>query len=181
MILSGMTKRKRSEHYVNNKEFLAALVQYRENVEVSYKKKFGINLDEQDKSERGKSWDTKPPIPRYIGECFLKIANHLSFKPNFVNYMFKEDMISDGIENCVQYIHNFNPEKSQNPFAYFTQIIHYAFLRRIQREKRQLEIKNKIIEKSGYSEVFDDNNTLDGSNYSDYNSIKDNVHSKLRY
>jgi DNA-directed RNA polymerase specialized sigma24 family protein len=90
-------------------------------------------------------------------------------------------MISDGIENCVLYIHNFNPEKSQNPFAYFTQIIHYAFLRRIQREKKQLEIKSKIIERSGYSEVFDDNNTLDGSNYSDYNSIKDNVHAKLRY
>ena len=63
-------------------------------------------------------------------------------------------MISDGIENCVQYIHNFNPEKSKNPFAYFTQIIHYAFLRRIQREKRQLEIKNKILERSGYDEVF---------------------------
>ena len=159
-----MTKRKRSEHYVNNKEFLAALIKYREDKEIAEMK--GL---------------PKPPIPRYIGECFLKIANHLSFKPNFVNYMFKEDMISDGIENCVQYIHNFNPEKSQNPFAYFTQIIHYAFLRRIQREKRQLEIKNKIIERSGYSEVFDDNNTLDGSNYSDYNSIKDAVHSKLRY
>ena len=158
------SRRKRSEHYVNNKEFLAALIKYREDKEIAELK--GL---------------PKPPIPRYIGECFLKIANHLSFKPNFVNYMFKEDMISDGIENCVQYIHNFNPEKSQNPFAYFTQIIHYAFLRRIQREKRQLEIKNKIIEKSGYSEVFDDNNTLDGSNYSDYNSIKDAVHSKLRY
>ena len=94
--------------------------------------------------------------------------------------MFKEDMISDGIENCVQYIHNFDPEKSQNPFAYFTQIIHYAFLRRIQKEKKQLEIKNKILERSGYSEVFDDNNTLDGSNYSDYNQIKDAVHAKLR-
>ena len=158
-----MARRKRSEHYVNNKEFLAALITYRENVEIARL---------QDK--------TKPVIPRYIGECFLKIANHLSFKPNFVNYMFKEDMISDGIENCVQYIHNFNPEKSKNPFAYFTQIIHYAFLRRIQREKRQLEIKNKIIEKSGYQEVFDDNNQIDGSNYSDYNSIKDAVHSKLR-
>jgi DNA-directed RNA polymerase specialized sigma24 family protein len=89
-------------------------------------------------------------------------------------------MISDGIENCVQYIHNFNPEKSQNPFAYFTQIIHYAFLRRIQREKRQLEIKNKILERSGFSEVFE-SGSLDGSDYSDYNSIKDNVHSKLRY
>ena len=164
MIRPGMAKRKRSEHYVNNKEFLAALIKYREDKEIAVLK--GL---------------PKPPIPRYIGECFLKIANHLSFKPNFVNYMFKEDMVSDGIENCVQYIHNFNPEKSQNPFAYFTQIIHYAFLRRIQREKRQLEIKNKIIEKSGYSEVFDDNNSLDGSNYSDYNSIKDAVHSKLRY
>ena len=163
-MIRPMAKRKRSEHYVNNKEFLAALIKYREDKEIAEMK--GL---------------PKPPIPRYIGECFLKIANHLSFKPNFVNYMFKEDMVSDGIENCVQYIHNFNPEKSQNPFAYFTQIIHYAFLRRIQREKRQLEIKNKIIEKSGYSEVFDDNNSLDGSNYSDYNSIKDAVHSKLRY
>ena len=159
-----MTKRKRSEHYVNNKEFLAALIKYREDKEIAVL---------QNKP--------KPPIPRYIGECFLKIANHLSFKPNFVNYMFKEDMISDGIENCVQYIHNFNPEKSQNPFAYFTQIIHYAFLRRIQREKRQLEIKNKILERSGFSEVFTDDNSVDGGNYSDYNSIKDGVHSKLRY
>jgi len=158
-----MVKRKRSEHYVNNKEFLAALIRYQEDIEIARL---------QDK--------TKPLIPRYIGECFLKIANHLSFKPNFVNYMFKEDMISDGIENCVQYIHNFNPEKSRNPFAYFTQIIHYAFLRRIQREKRQLEIKNKIIEKSGYNEVFDDSNKIDGDNFAEYNSIKDAVHAKLR-
>ncbi len=159
-----MARRKsRSEHYVNNKEFLHALIAYREDVALA--------------EIQGRP---KPVIPRYIGDCFLKIANHLSFKPNFVNYMFKEDMISDGIENCVQYIHNFNPEKSQNPFAYFTQIIHYAFLRRIQREKRQLEIKNKIIERSGYSEVFDDNNQIDGSTYSDYNQIKDAVHSKLR-
>ena len=158
-----MARRKRSEHYVNNKEFLAALIKYREDKEIAALKDL-----------------PKPVIPRYIGDCFLKIANHLSFKPNFVNYMFKEDMISDGIENCVQYIHNFDPEKSKNPFAYFTQIIHYAFLRRIQREKRQLEIKNKILEKSGYSEVFDDNNQIDGSNYAEYNSIKDAVHSKLR-
>jgi len=124
--------------------------------------------------------EPKPRITNYLGECFLKIATHLSFKPNFVNYMFKDDMICDGIENCVQYIHNFNPEKSQNPFAYFTQIIHYAFLRRIQKEKKQLEIKNKILERTGFDQVFDDN-SIDGSNYSDYNSIKDAVHSKLRY
>ena len=161
---SVMTKRKRSDHYVNNKDFLAALIKYREDVEIA---------SLQDKP--------KPVIPRYIGECFLKIANHLSFKPNFVNYMFKDDMICDGIENCVQYIHNFNPKKSENPFAYFTQIIYYAFLRRIQREKRQLEIKNKILERCGFSEVFTDDNTLDGGNYSDYNSIKDDIHSKIRY
>tara|TARA_B100001250_G_scaffold12801_1_gene11141 strand:+ start:747 stop:1238 length:492 start_codon:yes stop_codon:yes gene_type:complete len=156
-----MAKRKRSEHYVNNKEFLAALIRYREDIEIA--------------EIRG---NPRPVIPRYIGECFLKIATHLSFKPNFVNYMFKEDMISDGIENCVQYIRNFNPEKSQNPFAYFTQIIHYAFLRRIQKEKKQLEIKNKILEKTGYDQVFDKDGSDD--NYSDYNQIKDAVHSKLR-
>ena len=155
--------RKRSEHYVNNKEFLAAIIEY---------KRMIVEAEELG--------NPKPRIPNYIGECFLKIATHLSYKPNFVNYMFKDDMVCDGIENCVQYINNFNPEKSQNPFAYFTQIIHYAFLRRIQREKKQMEIKNKILERSGYEEVFVDNNTLDGTNYSDYNSIKDNVHIKLR-
>ena len=152
-----MQKRKRSEHYVNNKEFLEAIVKYKNDV--------------ADAAEKG---EPKPRITNYLGECFLKIATHLSYKPNFVNYMFREDMICDGIENCVQYIHNFNPEKSSNPFAYFTQIIHYAFLRRIQKEKKQLEIKTKIIEKSGYSEVFTDDGMMAGSE-SDYNTIKDNI------
>jgi DNA-directed RNA polymerase specialized sigma24 family protein len=89
--------------------------------------------------------------------------------------MFREDMISDGIENCVQYIHNFNPERSQNPFAYFTQIIHFAFLRRIQKEKKQLEIKTKIIERTGFDEVMViDDNLLSGGN-SEYNSMKDAI------
>ena len=148
---SVMAKRKRSEHYVNNKEFLAAIVEYKKNV--------------AEAAELGK---TKPRITNYLGSCFLKIATHLSYKPNFVNYMFKDDMVCDGIENCVQYIHNFDPAKSSNPFAYFTQIIHYAFLRRIQKEKKQLEIKTKIIEKSGYSEVFSDDGMMAGSE-SDYN------------
>ena len=139
--------RKRSEHYVNNKEFLAAIVEYKEKVALA--------------AERG---EAKPRITNYLGECFLKIATHLSYKPNFVNYMFRDDMISDGIENCVQYIHNFDPEKSRNPFAYFTQIIHYAFLRRIQKEKKQLEIKTKIIEKTGFDEVMTvDDGALAGS------------------
>ena len=160
-MIKPMAKRKRSEHYVNNKEFLAALIKYAEDKEIALL---------QDKP--------KPVIPRYIGECFLKIATHLSYKPNFVNYMFRDDMISDGIENCVQYIHNFDPAKSRNPFAYFTQIIHYAFLRRIQKEKKQLEIKTKIIEKTGFDEVMVvDEGALTGSS-SDYNTIKDNIQYK---
>ena len=150
--------RKKSEHYVNNKELLEALIVYRG--KVAYAKENDL---------------PKPRITNYLGECFLKIATHLSYKPNFVNYMFRDDMISDGIENCVQYIHNFDPEKSRNPFAYFTQIIHYAFLRRIQKEKKQLDIKTKIIERSGFDEVMNvDDNAMSGSS-SDYNTIKDNI------
>ena len=99
--------------------------------------------------DEAKSRDELPPmISEYLGECFMKIAQRLSFRPNFINYAFKDDMISDGIENCVQYIKNFNPEKSSNPFAYFTQIIYYAFIRRIQKEKKQLYIKYKTMESS---------------------------------
>ena len=159
-IINAMVKKK-SEHYVNNKELLEALIVYRAKV-----------------AEAKENGTPKPRISNYLGSCFLKIATHLSYKPNFVNYMFRDDMISDGIENCVQYIHNFDPEKSRNPFAYFTQIIHYAFLRRIQKEKKQLEIKTKIIERTGFDEVmmvYD--NQLSGSS-SDYNTIKDNIQYK---
>ena len=153
--------KKKSEHYVNNKELLEALINYRAEVAVAKAKDL-----------------PKPRISNYRGECFLKIATHLSYKPNFVNYMFRDDMISDGIENCVQYIHNFDPNKSKNPFAYFTQIIHYAFLRRIQKEKKQLEIKTKIIEKTGYDEVMMVDDSLLSNSSSDYNTIKDNIQYK---
>ena len=153
--------KKKSEHYVNNKELLEALINYRAEVAVAKAKDL-----------------PKPRISNYLGECFLKIATHLSYKPNFVNYMFRDDMISDGIENCVQYIHNFDPNKSKNPFAYFTQIIHYAFLRRIQKEKKQLEIKTKIIEKTGYDEVMMVDDSLLSNSSSDYNTIKDNIQYK---
>ena len=162
-------KRKRvvSEHYVNNKEFLEALVVFKAKCLAA--------------KEAG---EPRPQISNYIGECFLKIATHLSYKPNFVNYMFREDMICDGIENCVQYIENFNPEKSKNPFAYFTQIIYYAFLRKIQKEKKQLEIRTKLIERSGYSEVlhsdkYDGTMTGMGSSDSDMNSIKENIEIRM--
>ncbi len=157
----------KTEYYVNNREFLEAIVAY----------KARVRRAEESGSDR-------PRVPNYIGDCFLKIATHLSYKPNFVNYMFREDMICDGIENCLQYIDNFNPEKSSNPFAYFTQIIYYAFLRRIQKEKRQLEIKSKILEKSGYQEVMY-TDTYDGdmagmnASYSDMGSIKENIETRM--
>jgi hypothetical protein len=167
-------KRKRSEHYVNNKDFFEAIVEYKKKLREAAEKEFP-EITEQEL----KTWKSpnKPRISNYLGECFLKIATHLSYKPNFVNYMFREDMICDGIENCVMYIHNFNPVKSSNPFAYFTQIIHYAFLRRIQKEKKQMEIRSKIIERSGYDEVF----TVDGDgfNSAEYNSIKDAIQTKM--
>ena len=122
-----------AKHYVNNKQFLEAITEWKEKV------KDAESLGEE-----------APPVTDYIGECFLKIAQHLSFRPNFINYTFKEEMIGDGIENCLQYVNNFDPEKSKNPFSYFTQIIYYAFIRRIQKEKKQAHIKNKMIEKRSY-------------------------------
>ena len=77
-------------------------------------------------------------------------TNGLSYRPNFINYSYRQEMISDGIENCLQYVHNFDPDKSKNPFSYFTQIIYFAFIRRIQKEKKQAHIKNKMIEKRSY-------------------------------
>lgn len=118
------------KHYVDNKKFLQAMIDYRTAVR-----------------EAEECGDPKPKIPDYIGSCFLLIAQRLSYKPNFINYTYRDDMISDGIENCLLYIDNFNPEKSQNPFAYFTQIIYYAYLRRIQKEKRQTYIKYKMMQK----------------------------------
>ena len=155
--------KQKTAHYVDNKKFHQAMIDWKEKC--------------KDAEEAG---DDVPRITNYIGECFLKIANGLSYRPNFINYTYRQEMISDGIENCLQYIHNFNPEKSKNPFAYFTQIIHYAFLRRIQKEKKQLEIKTKIIERSGYEEVMVVEEGAGGT-ASDYNQIKDAVQTRMNY
>ena len=130
--------KKKTEHYVDNKLFLEAMKEYRKSC---------------NKAKREKK--NKPPVTDYIGSCFLKIANHLSYRPNFINYTFRDDMISDGIENCLQYLDNFNPAKSNNPFAYFTQIIYYAFIRRIQKEKKQIQIKSKLIANTGVENMMD--------------------------
>jgi DNA-directed RNA polymerase specialized sigma subunit len=118
-----------SSHYVDNKKFLQALIEYRQSVDEA--------------AARG---EEPPVVSRYIGECFIKIATHLSYKSNFINYTFKDDMISDGIENCLTAVVKFDPSKSSNPFAYYTQIIYFAFIRRIQKEKKQQATKYKLIE-----------------------------------
>ena len=128
--------KKKNEHYVDNSKFLEAMREYK------------ILCEDAKKNDK-----EKPLVTNYIGGCFLKIANHLSYRPNFINYTYRDDMISDGIENCLQYLDNFDPEKSKNPFAYFTQIIYYAFIRRIQKEKKQVEIKQKLLHDSNFDDL----------------------------
>jgi len=122
---------KSKEFYVDNSKFLKALIDYKKEVNLAKENSQPI-----------------PRLPEYIGECFINIAKKLSNRPNFVNYIFKEDMISDGIENSLQAVNNFDPTKSENPFAYFTQIISFAFIRRIKKERTQLYTKFKIVEHS---------------------------------
>ena len=118
-------------HYVDNREFLKAIILYRRAC-----------------AQAKRAGRREPRVPEYIGECFLKIGTHLSFKPNFANYTYREDMVSDGVENCLVYMHNFNPRKSKNPFGYFTSVLYYAFVRRIQRERRHTYLRYKLIEEA---------------------------------
>jgi len=118
-----------SGHYIDNKVFYAEMVKWKALVN----------------TERAAERKT-PPVTDYIGKCFLDIANHLSYRPNFINYPYREEMIGDGVENCLMYASNFDPGKSKNPFSYFTQIIYFAFLRRIAKEKKQMYIRYKLLE-----------------------------------
>lgn len=118
--------RRKTKNYVNNPDFLQSMIEHKTAC--------------AEARNKGKQL---PQVSRYIGECIQSISYRLATKPNFSGYAFKEDMIMDGIENCLLYIENFDPEKSNNPFAYFTQIIWYAFLRRIAKEKKHLYTKLK--------------------------------------
>ena len=156
-----MTEKRKPVNYINNSDFLEALIKYKQ--ETKEADKLGIE---------------HPPIPNYIGECFLKIAEHLSRKPNFASYSFREEMVCDGIENCIMYFRNFDPEKSKNPFSYFTQIVWYAFLRRIIREKKQLYIKYKATEQIGILDEFEMMEDEDGNmrQFEMYDNISEFIH-----
>lgn len=125
--------------YVNNEKFYLELVRYKKAIE-----------------EAAAAGKPKPQIPNYIGECIMLIARKLSNNFNFINYSFKEEMISDGIENCIMYLDNFDPEKSAKPFSYFTQIIWFAFIRRIQRERKQQYIKAKNLQQISLADSLND-------------------------
>lgn len=145
-----------AEHYIDNKKFYAALKEHRINRETA------ISLGE-----------SPPLVSNYIGECILAIANRFATKPNFINYPFKDEMIADGVENCITYIDNFDPAKSDNPFAYFTQITYFAFLRRIQKEKKHLYIKHQALKHFALTEELFDTQDVDSDEYSNV-SFADN-------
>ena len=130
-------KPKQKPHYVNNKQFSQAVVDYVKTVKAA-----------EDANEQ------LPVVPDYIAQCFLKIAQGLSHKANFIRYTYREEMVMDAVENCLKAITNYNIDAqtrtgNPNAFAYFTQICYYAFLRRLAKEKKQQDIKFKYIEKAG--------------------------------
>ena len=135
--MSAPQPKRRKNNFIDNKEFYSAIVNYRAKYKAA--KEAGEDL---------------PPMPRYLGKCFLDIAEHLSMRPNFSNYIYRQDMVMDAVENCVCYWYRFDPERSKNPFSYFTQVCWYAFIRRINKEKRQIDICDKIILALEKSQVF---------------------------
>ena len=133
-----MTEIKKKKEYVNNTDFVKSLIEYKQKSEEARKRNLPM-----------------PRIPNYIGECFMKIAEGLSHKPNFINYTYRDEMIADAVENCLMYFENFDPNKSKNAFSYFTTVAWYAFLRRIQKEKKQQYVKYKATEQMGILDEFE--------------------------
>lgn len=129
----GKIKKKKSaasdNDYVDNEALLAALKEYRA-------------LYEQTEAQK----KPPPPVTPYIGESITKIATKLASRYNFVNYTYKDEMISEGVLNCIKYIKNFDPKKSKNPFCYISQICWHSFVRVIQNEKQQKFVAYKIAE-----------------------------------
>jgi len=132
-------KKRKSSNYIDNDKMYQEMTEYFNKIE-EYKKQLQ-NLPPDAVAP------VKPKVSEYIGSCIIMIAQRLATKPNFANYVHRDEMIGDSIENCLRYIDNFDPNKSKNPFAYFTQIIYFCFVRRIQTEKKQMYVKMKMLEK----------------------------------
>ena len=163
--------RRAPEHYVNNKEFSQAVVDYVKRVE-----------------EAEAAGEPRPDVTNYIAECFMKIAEGLARKPNFNRYTYRDEMVMDAVENCLKAITNYNIETATrtgnpNAFAYFTQISYYAFLRRLSKEQRQADIRHKFIEDGGLEDFIGEtgDQTIDSKNRSYVDQLRsriDDVHDK---
>lgn len=157
--------KRKPQHYVNNKEFSYAVVEY---------------VRQVNEAEAGD--DPVPIVPDYIARCFLKIAEGLSHKPNFIRYTYREEMVMDAVENCLKAIMNYNIDAatrtgSPNAFAYFTQICFYAFLRRLAKEKRQQDIRLKFIENSGIEQFLQETGdvNIDAGNRAFVDSLRERI------
>jgi len=164
--MSATTKpksKKNKDNYIDNQKMYQEMVDYTEKIS-EYNKKIKKLADNE-------PTPPKPRVSEYIGSCIIMIAQRLATKPNFANYVHREEMIGDGIENCLMYIDNFDPKKSKNPFAYFTQIIYFAFVRRIQKEKKQMYVKMKMMEhlddKGVIRKIIKEQNLLSEKNNND--------------
>ena len=144
-----------TQPYVNNKEMLSAIIEYKKSI---------------NRAKRLK--EPKPKIPDSIALQLYLIAEQLSHKHNFRNYTFKDEMIASAIENTIMYFDNYDPKKSKYPFTYFTKIIYYAFIRRIQLEKKQLYIKYKATQQAG---ILHDAEHRDEDNPGEQFELYDNI------
>lgn len=153
--------------YIDNKIFYDAMVEYRESVVAA-----------ENNSEE------KPRVSEYIGKCFWDIAVGLSYRPNFINYTYKDEMILDAIENCITYCSNFDPSKSKNPFSYFTQIVYYAFVRRIEKEKKHNYVKHKLtanlLDKMGLQDIDNKDYIMTVSDFMRDNTVIDVFEEKMK-
>lgn len=146
--------KKTKRHYVNNRDFYEAIV--------VYKNKLSENPETR--------------VSDYIGQCIVAICTKLSTKPNFIGYSYRDEMIADGIENCIDAVNGFNPEKSTNPFAYFTQIAWNAFIRRITKEKKQQYIKHKnMVNNLMISDLDHETFTTIAGSKSQYNEMSNEI------
>jgi hypothetical protein len=165
-----VTEAKKKPHYINNRDFSLAVVDY-------------VSLANKAKEEN----KTIPKVTNYIATCFIKIAEGLSHRPNFVRYTYREEMVMDGVENCLRAINNYKIETATrtgkpNAFSYFTQIVYFAFIRRITKEKKQQDIKMRYIERMGIEDFtsmgMDDSGAAETMAYVD--TLRERI-SKVRH
>ena len=148
---------KKDNYYVDNNELLQHMKEYKEK----------------------KAKDPNTQIDDYTARCILKIVRKFASRKNFSGYTYKDDMISGAVENILLYIDNFDPEISKNPFAYFTQIAYFSFLRKIRDEKKHTYIRFKSMQKyfmeDNLDTIQDADHASEGHDFSSTSPMYDNM------